>query len=154
LSTRSASARRPRGTCTDHAAVAEVAPDLAQHRRHGVAGERDVAAEVEAIDRLEEAQAGDLNEIVKGFPGALVAARQPAREGQEALRKHVAIRRVAPLQIALQQRPVGAQAPRVTSSLAHREAQLYLAGPALRGRQRRGRRFGTTCSPGSDSARR
>ena len=61
--------------------VAQVAPDLAQDGRHGVAGERDVAAEVEAIDRLDEPQASDLEEIVEGLTGALVAAGQGAREG-------------------------------------------------------------------------
>ena len=104
-------AHRPR-------AVAEVAPDFAQDGRHGVAGERDVAAEVEAIDRLDEPQTGDLEEIVEGLPAPLVAARQPAREGQEALHEPVTVDRVAPLHVALKQRPVGAQAPRVISSRA------------------------------------
>ena len=67
LSTRSASSCRPRGTRRPRA-VAEVAPDFAQDGRHGVAGERDVAAEVEAIDRLDEPQTGDLEEIVEGLP--------------------------------------------------------------------------------------
>jgi hypothetical protein len=106
-------AHRPR-------AVAQVAPDFAQDGRHGVAGERDVAVEVEAIDRLDEPQAGDLEEIVEGLPGALVAARQGARERQEALHEHLMVDRVAPLQVALKQRPVGAPARRVTPSRTHR----------------------------------
>jgi hypothetical protein len=126
-------AHRPR-------AVAQVAPDLAHHGRHGVAGERDVAAEVEAIDRLEEPEAGDLEEIVDRLAGVLVAARQGAREGQEALHEHVAVDRVAPLEVALKQRPVGAQAPRATPSLAHRGTHL----PFLEGR----RRFTATKVPG------
>ena len=135
-------AHRPR-------AVAEVAPDLAQDGRHGVAGERDVAAEVEAIDRLDEPQTGDLEEIVEGLPAALVAARQPAREGQEALHEPVTVDRVAPLHIALKQRPVGAQAPRIISSRTHRGTQLSLLGIAVVHRNQRSRQDG---GPGAAQA--
>jgi hypothetical protein len=121
-------------------AVAQVAPDLTQHGRHGVAGECDVAAEVEAIDRLQEPQAGDLEEIVNRLPGVLVAARQGAREGQEALHEHVTVDRVASLQVALKQRAVGAQAPRATPSLGHLGTHL----PFLEAR----RRFTATKGPG------
>ena len=41
-------------------AVAEVALDLAEDRRHRIGGERDLAVEIEAVDRLDEAHRGDL----------------------------------------------------------------------------------------------
>ena len=92
-------AHRPR-------AVAEVALDLAQDGRHRVARERDPALEVEAVDGLDEPQAGDLEEVVEGLLGALVAARQLARERQEALDEHLAVDRVAPLEVAREQRAI------------------------------------------------
>jgi hypothetical protein len=70
----------------------------------------------------------------------LVAARQGAREGQEALHEHLTIPWVAPLQVALKQRPVGAQGPRATPFLAHRGTHL----PFLEDR----RRFTATKGPG------
>ena len=76
-------------------AVAEVALDLAEDRRDGVAGERDLALEVEAVDRLDEAQRGDLQEVVERLLRALVAARELARERQEALDERLAVDRVA-----------------------------------------------------------
>ncbi len=48
-------------------AVAEVALDLAEDRRHGEAREGHVAVGVEAIDRLEQTERGDLFEIVEGL---------------------------------------------------------------------------------------
>ena len=77
-------AHRPR-------AVAEVALDLAEDRRHRVARERDLALEVEAVDRLDQAERRDLEEVVEGLLGALVAARELARERQEALDEHLAV---------------------------------------------------------------
>jgi hypothetical protein len=52
--------------------------------------------------------------------------------------------RVAPLQVALKQRPLGAQAPRVTPSRTHRGAQL----PLLEDRRRYYRRHGRNQGPG------
>ena len=49
---------------------------------------------------LMEAQAGDLEEVVEGLVGALVAARELARERQEALDEHLAVDRVALVEIA------------------------------------------------------
>ena len=86
-------AHRPR-------AIAEVALDLAQDRRHRIAREGDLALEVEAVDRLDQTEAGDLEEVVEGLLGALVAARELARERQEALDEHLAIDRIALIQIA------------------------------------------------------
>jgi hypothetical protein len=75
--------------------VAEVALDLAHDGRHGVAGERDAAVGVEAVDGLDEAEAGDLEDVVEGLFGPLVAGGKLAREGQEPLDDRVAVDRVA-----------------------------------------------------------
>ena len=75
----------PRGTCTAQPGVAEVALQLAQDRGHRVGREGRPAGGVEAVDRLHEPDAGDLHEVVEGLVGALVAARELARERQEAL---------------------------------------------------------------------
>jgi hypothetical protein len=59
-------------------AVAEMALDLAGHRRDGEARERDAARRVEAVDRLDEAEAGDLEDVVEGLLGALAARGEAA----------------------------------------------------------------------------
>ena len=87
-------------------AVAEVALDLAEDGRHRVAGERDLALEVEAVDRLDQAEARDLEEVVEGLLGALVAAGELARERQEALDEHLAVDRVALVQVAREERAI------------------------------------------------
>ena len=87
-------------------AVAEVALDLAEDGRHRVAGERDPALEVEAVDRVEQAQAGDLEEVVEGLVGALVAACELARERQEALDERLAVDRVAVIEVAREERAI------------------------------------------------
>ena len=92
-------AHRPR-------AVAEVALDLPEDGRHRIARERDLALEVEAVDRLDQAQARDLEEVVEGLLGALVAARELARERQEALDEHLAVDRVALVQITREERAI------------------------------------------------
>src|SRR4051794_16444566 len=110
-------------------AVAEVALDLAEDGRDRVARERDVAAEVEAVDRLDEPEARDLEEVVEGLLRALVAAGELAREGEEALDQRRAVDRVATRQVALEERPV------LVSAIAARRLV-----PAARGapRTRRG----------------
>ena len=65
---------------------------------------------VEAVDRLHEADAGDLHQVVERLVGALVAARELARERQEALDQLLARGRVAALVVAHQQAPVLARA--------------------------------------------
>ena len=79
-------------------AVAEVALELAEDRRHGVARERDLARGVEAVDRLDQAERGDLDEVVERLVGALVAAGELAGERQEALGELLARDGVARLQ--------------------------------------------------------
>ena len=87
-------------------AVAEVALDLAQDGRHREAREGEPAVEVEAVDGVDEAQARDLEEVIEGLLGALVAACQLARQRQEALDEHLAIDRVALIEVAREQRAI------------------------------------------------
>ena len=58
------------------ALVPEVPLDLADDRRGGVRGELDAAVEVEAVDRLDQADRADLDEVVE----RLAAAGEPAGE--------------------------------------------------------------------------
>src|SRR5215212_5314907 len=67
------------------AVVAEVALELAQHRRHRVRGERRLARRVEAVDRLDEAEGRHLHEVVERLVGAAVAPGHPAGEREKAL---------------------------------------------------------------------
>ena len=78
-------------------AVAEVAFELAEDRRRGEGGEGDAALGVEAVDRVDQAEAGDLEEVVEGLAGAAVAQRQPLGERQVAAHQLLADRRVAGL---------------------------------------------------------
>ena len=75
--------------------VAEVALELAEDRRDGVAREGDVALGVEAVDRLDQAERRDLDEVLQRLLGALVATRELAGERQEALDQRLARRRIA-----------------------------------------------------------
>ena len=65
---------------------------------------------VEAVDRLQQAERGDLDEVVELLAAALVAPRELARERQEALDERLARRRVAVAVVALEQPPVLARA--------------------------------------------
>ena len=56
--------------------VAEVPLQLADNRRRGIGGELDLAAGVEAVDGLDEADRADLDEVVD----RLAAVTEPARE--------------------------------------------------------------------------
>src|SRR5262249_10244187 len=70
----------------DHpAAVAEVAFDLAGDRRDGERGEPDLAAEIEAVDRLHEPERGDLLEVVQRLALVRVAPSERSGERQRAL---------------------------------------------------------------------
>ena len=62
--------------------VAEVALQRAGDARHGVGRERGPARRIEAIDRLDEREAGNLLEILDGDGAALIAPGQMAREGE------------------------------------------------------------------------
>src|SRR5262249_38905956 len=89
------------------ALVAEVALELTEDRRDREARERGLAARVEAVDRLQQAERGDLLEVVELLAAPLVAARELARERQEPLHERGASGGVT-LVSALQQAPVSA----------------------------------------------
>jgi hypothetical protein len=88
------------------ARVSEVALQLAEDGRHGVGREGRAAGRVEAVDRLHEADRGDLHEVVERLVGPLVAACQLARQGQEALDQLLARGGVSLLVVAEQQTSV------------------------------------------------
>ena len=67
------------------AVVAEVALELAEHGRHRVGRERGLARGIEAIDRLDQAERRDLDEVVERLVGAPVPARHSARQRQQPL---------------------------------------------------------------------
>jgi hypothetical protein len=77
--------------------------ELAKDRRHGERRERGRAGRLEAVDRLQQAERGDLDEVVERLAAALVAARELARERQEALDERLASRGIAVAVVALQQ---------------------------------------------------
>src|SRR5690348_13094075 len=77
------------------AGVAEVALELAEDCGDRVARERVAALAVEAVDGLDQTQAGHLDEIVERLACALVASRELARQWQEAVNQLGARRDVA-----------------------------------------------------------
>src|SRR6185436_21158479 len=73
------------GDAEHPAAVAEMALELAGDRRNGERREADVARDVEAIDRLQEAERRDLLEILERLALARVPSRQAPCERKHAL---------------------------------------------------------------------
>ena len=67
------------------ALVAEVALDLADHVGRGVGGERHLAVQLEAVDRLDQADRAHLLDVLQRLAAAGVAAGQRAHERQVAL---------------------------------------------------------------------
>ena len=114
------------------ALVAEVALDLADDVRGRVGGQLDAAVDVEAVDRLDQADAADLDEIVELLAAVGVAPRQRADEREVLLDQLLARGEVAVLVVAAQQRLVG---PRVTSSTP--PARSSCAAPPTDGRRAR-----------------
>ena len=88
------------------AAVAEVALELAEDRRHRERGERGRPLRLEAVDRLQQAERGDLDQVVERLAAALVAPRKLARQRQEALHERLARGGIAVAVVALEQPPV------------------------------------------------
>ena len=88
------------------ALVAEVALELAEDRRDRERRERGLARRVEAVDRLEQPERGDLDQVVELLPAALVAAGELAREGQEARDELLARGGIALAVVADEQAPV------------------------------------------------
>src|SRR5262245_40143596 len=86
------------------ALVAEVALQLAEDGRRRVARELRAASRLEAVDRLDQAEAGDLYEVVQRLVGVHVAEGQLTRERQEALAELLARGEVA-LLVAADQQP-------------------------------------------------
>src|SRR5690349_11172165 len=67
--------------------VAEVALELTEDRGRREARELVATAGLEAFDRAEQPQRGNLDQIVDRFVGVAVAERQLTGEGKEALRQ-------------------------------------------------------------------
>src|SRR5204863_7128183 len=82
------------------ALVAEMALDLADDVRGRVRRQLDSALEVEAVDRLDEADRADLDEILELLAAVRVAARQRADEGHVLLDQLLPRREVALLVVA------------------------------------------------------
>src|SRR5215208_3717579 len=78
--------------------------ELAEDRRHRVAGECDPAVGIEAVERLDEPEARDLDEVVQRLAVAAVARGEAPREGHEAARELLAHDGVLVLGVATQQR--------------------------------------------------
>ena len=99
-----------------------MAAKLAQDRRRRVRDERPSALEVEPVERLDEPQAGDLDQVLQLLAGAAVAQRQGPRQGQEATNQLLPQHRVARLRIAAEQPALslfvaGALAPTVSAGV-------------------------------------
>jgi hypothetical protein len=91
-------------------AVAEVALDLTGDRRHGVGGERHAACRIEAIDGVDEADGGNLQQVLERVASRREAQRDAARERQEALDELLPGDRVARAVVALEERAFVRQA--------------------------------------------
>src|SRR6185312_11847075 len=72
------------------AQIAEVALELSEDRRDRERGEGRAAREVIAVDRLDQAEARHLQEVIEGLASSAVAAGQLAGEGEEALDELIA----------------------------------------------------------------
>src|SRR3954447_18605260 len=81
-------------------AIAVVALDLPCDGGYRVRGERPPALPVEAVNRLDEADTRDLEDVVEGLVAAHVARGQAAGQRHEALDEHPAPARVAPVGVA------------------------------------------------------
>ena len=72
------------------AKITEVALELSEDRRHGEGGEGGTAGQVIAVDRLDQAEARNLQEVIERLAGSAVATGKLAGEGKEALNELVA----------------------------------------------------------------
>ena len=72
-------------------AVAQMPAQLAEDRRHRERRERIAALRVIALERLEQADRGDLQQVVERLGRMAVARREAARERQIALEQRVAL---------------------------------------------------------------
>src|SRR3954452_18320878 len=85
------------------ALVTEMALDLPHHVGRRVGGKRDLPVELEAVDRLDQADGAHLLDVLERLAAAGVAPRQRANQGQVALDQRLARVRVAALVVAAQQ---------------------------------------------------
>ena len=103
LADRHRSLLEPSGQAHLPDAVAKVAAKLAQDGRRRVGDERPSALEVEPVERLDEPQAGDLDQVLELLGGPAVAQRQGPRQGQEAANQLLLQCRIARLRVAAKQ---------------------------------------------------
>src|SRR5947207_8776423 len=85
------------------ALVAEVPFDLADDVRRGVRRQLDAAVEVEAVDRLDQADGADLDEILELLAAVRITARERADEGHVLLDQLLPRREVALLVVAAEE---------------------------------------------------
>ena len=132
------------------ALVAEVALDLADDVRGRVGRQLDAAVDVEAVDRLDQADAADLDEIVELLAAVGVAPGERADEREVLLDQLLARGEVALLVVAAQQRLVGLA--RVTSTRSPRARSPCAARPTSRRRARSAATLSTTVSSSAPQA--
>ena len=111
------------------ALVAEVALELAQDRRRRVARELRPAAGVEAVDRLDQAEARDLEEVVERLVRVRVAQREVAGERQEPLGELLARGEVAVAVVADQELALGLLRFRAVAGLRRANAGSSMGEP-------------------------
>ena len=102
--------------------VAEMALELADDGREDVGDELDVAIEVEAVDRLDQPERGDLLEILELLAATGVAARERRDERHEVRDQPVAGGDVALLAVGAQQRAAVDLGAGERSSCRHRQS--------------------------------
>src|SRR5450631_1415056 len=77
--------------------IAEIALELAQDRWDGEGGERQAAAGVEAVDRLDQAEGRDLDQVLERLAGVAVAAGEALGQREVLRRQLVASARILTL---------------------------------------------------------
>ena len=95
---------RARGSRRSQDPVPEVAAKLAQDRRRRVGLEAVAALRIEAVERLDQAEARDLDQVFERFGGAAVAKREAPRQGQKAAHELFLELRVASRCVSAQKR--------------------------------------------------
>jgi hypothetical protein len=93
----------------------------------------DVTLQVEAVDRLHQAEARDLKQVVDGLPAAAVAQGELAGERHQPGHQLVTGREVAVLAVALQQAAIlGGPLGRAGSSWGGAVHAMHSAAPSAR----------------------
>ncbi len=73
----------PPGDVHRPGSVAEVTPDLAEHRRHRERGELDTSVDVEALDGVDQPDGAHLDEVLERLAAPGVPRRERSHEGQQ-----------------------------------------------------------------------